>query len=126
MQQLQGQSHHDTQVLEARSQEIRRLLQEKGIIRERVRAIVDYIFMKCHECEDITKSMFFASVMTFVRQVMVDLDHLQEDIARRPVRRPADVQQAPRVPVEALMYLMSQLSSVGNDDTLMFFILFFG
>lgn len=91
-------------MLEARAQQIGRLLQEKGVIRMRIKEIADYVVMKCHECEDMTKSMFFASVMTFVRQVMVDLDHLQEDIARRPVQRPADVPQAPGVPVEALMY----------------------
>ncbi|XP_070005630.1 uncharacterized protein [Nicotiana sylvestris] len=67
MQQLQEQSHNGTQVLEARSQQIGRLLQEKGIIRERIRGIADYIVMKCHECEDMTRSTFFAAVMTFVR-----------------------------------------------------------
>nr|XP_009785241.1 PREDICTED: tropomyosin-1-like [Nicotiana sylvestris] len=50
MQQLQGQNHRDAQVLEGRTQQIGRLLQEKGIIRERVRVITDYIVMKCYEC----------------------------------------------------------------------------
>jgi len=40
MQQLQEQSHNDTQVLEARSQQIGCLLQEKGIIRERIRGML--------------------------------------------------------------------------------------
>jgi len=87
MQQLQGQNHHDAQVLEARSQQIGRLLQEKGIIRERVRAIADYIVMKCHECEDMTRTIFFAAVMTFVRQIMSGLERLQGDLAHRPVAR---------------------------------------
>ncbi|XP_070029634.1 spindle pole body component 110-like [Nicotiana sylvestris] len=102
MQQLQGQSHHDTQVLEARSQQIGCLLQEKGIIRERVRAIANYIVMKCHECEDMTRTTFFAAVMTFVRQIMSDLDRLQGDLAHRPATRLTDVPQPPGV--EALMY----------------------
>ncbi|XP_070043007.1 uncharacterized protein [Nicotiana tomentosiformis] len=34
----------------------------------RIKERADYVVMKCHECEDMTKSMFFASVMTFVRQ----------------------------------------------------------
>ncbi|XP_019259543.1 PREDICTED: uncharacterized protein LOC109237668 isoform X2 [Nicotiana attenuata] len=104
MQQLQDQSHHDTQVLEARSLQIGRLLQEKGIIRERVRAIADYIVRKCHECEDMTRTTFFATVMTFVRQIMNDLDRLQGDLAHRPVARPADVPRAPGVVLEALLY----------------------
>nr|XP_009608940.1 uncharacterized protein LOC104102811 isoform X2 [Nicotiana tomentosiformis] len=104
MHQLQDQNNTDAQVLEARAQQIGRLLQEKGVIRMRIKEIADYVVMKCHECEDMTRSMFFASVMIFVRQVMVDLDRLQEDIARRPVRRPANVPQASGVPVEALMY----------------------
>ncbi|XP_070053530.1 uncharacterized protein [Nicotiana tomentosiformis] len=104
MQQLQDQNNTDAQVLEARAQQIGRLLPEKGVIRMRIKEIADYVVMKCHECEDMTSSMFFASVMTFIRQVMVDLDHLQEDIAHRPVRRTTDVPQAPGVLVEALMY----------------------
>ncbi|XP_070056489.1 uncharacterized protein [Nicotiana tomentosiformis] len=76
LQQLQDQNNTDTQVLEARAQQIGRLLQEKGVIRMRIKEIADYVVMKCHECEDMTKSMFFASLMTFVRQEMVDLDHL--------------------------------------------------
>ncbi|XP_019262543.1 PREDICTED: uncharacterized protein LOC109240367 [Nicotiana attenuata] len=60
LQQLQEQNHTAEQVLGARSQQIGRLLQEKGIIRERVRRIVDYIVMKCNECEGMTRSMFFA------------------------------------------------------------------
>ncbi|XP_070039193.1 uncharacterized protein [Nicotiana tomentosiformis] len=79
LQQLQDQNNIDTQVLEARAQQIGRLLQEKGVIRMRIKEIADYV-------------------------VMVDLDRLQEDIASRPVQRPADVLQAPGVPVDALMY----------------------
>lgn len=101
MQQLRNQNHHDTQVLEARNQQIGRLLQEKGIVRERVRAIAYYIVMKCHACEDMTQTTFFAAVMTFVRQIMSDLERLQGYLARRPVR-PDDVPRAPGV--EALMY----------------------
>nr|XP_016509128.1 PREDICTED: uncharacterized protein LOC107826642 isoform X2 [Nicotiana tabacum] len=102
MQQLQNQNCHDTQVLEAWNQQIGRLLQEKGIIWERVRAIADYIIMKFHECEDMTRTTFFAVVMTFVRQIMCDLERLQGDLAHRPVARPNDVPRAPGV--EALMY----------------------
>jgi len=93
-----------TQVLEARSQQIGCLLQEKGVIRMRIKEIADYVAMKCHECEDMTRSMLFASVMTFVRQVMADLEYLQEEIARRPTSRPIDVPRAPGVVLEALMY----------------------
>ena len=46
MQQLQNQHLHDTQVLEAGNQQVGRLLQEKGRIRERIRTIVDCIIMK--------------------------------------------------------------------------------
>jgi len=70
----------------------------------RIKEIVDYVVMKCHECEDMTKSMFFATVMNFVRQVMVDLEYLQEEIACRPASRPTDVPRAPGVALEALMY----------------------
>lgn len=65
-------------MLEARSQQIGRLLQEKGVIRMKIKEIADYVAMKCHECEDLTRSMFFAAVMTFVRQVIDDLEYLQE------------------------------------------------
>ncbi|XP_019265868.1 PREDICTED: uncharacterized protein LOC109243399 [Nicotiana attenuata] len=78
-----------------------RLLQEKGIIRERVRAIADYIVMKCQKCEDMTRTTFFVAVMTFVRQIMSDLKRLQGDLAHRPVARPTNVPRAPRV--EALI-----------------------
>lgn len=69
----------------------------------RVKEIADYVTIKCHE-SDMVRSMFFASVMSFVRQMMVDLDLLQQDIARRPVQRPFDAPQAPGVLMEALMY----------------------
>ncbi|XP_070037170.1 uncharacterized protein [Nicotiana tomentosiformis] len=65
---LQDQNNTDAQVLEARAQQIGRLLQEKGVIRMRIKEIADYVVMKCHECEDMTRPMFFAFVMTFVRQ----------------------------------------------------------
>ncbi|XP_070017857.1 uncharacterized protein [Nicotiana sylvestris] len=77
LQQLQEQNHTTEQILEARIQQIGRLLQEKGIIRERVRRIADYITMKCSECEDMTRSMFFTTVMIFARQIMEDLYHFQ-------------------------------------------------
>ncbi|XP_070034893.1 uncharacterized protein [Nicotiana tomentosiformis] len=93
IQQLQEQNHTATQVLEARSQQIGRLLQEKGVIRMRIKEIVDYVAMKCHECEDMTRSMFFASVMSFVRQVMADLEYLQEEI-ERVMRNPEQEQMA--------------------------------
>ncbi|XP_070029721.1 uncharacterized protein [Nicotiana sylvestris] len=64
---LQEQNHAAIQVLEVRSRQIGRLLQEKGITRERVRRIADYITMKCSACKDMTRSMFFATVMIFVR-----------------------------------------------------------
>ncbi|XP_070014102.1 tropomyosin-2-like [Nicotiana sylvestris] len=98
LQQLQEKSHAAEQVLDARSQQIGQLLQEKGIIRERVRRIADYIVMKCNECEDMTRSMFFASVMFFVQQIKDELFRLQEDMAQRPASRPT------RAAVEALMY----------------------
>ena len=103
LQQLQEQNHVAEQTLEARAQQIGRLLQEKGVIRERVRRIADYIAMKCSSCEDMTRSMFFATVMTFVRQIMEDLYHLQGDLARRPVVRPNDVPRALGA-VDALVY----------------------
>ncbi|XP_070029920.1 uncharacterized protein [Nicotiana sylvestris] len=43
MLQLQNQHLQDSRVLEARNQQIGRLLQEKGVIRERIRNISDYI-----------------------------------------------------------------------------------
>jgi len=58
VQKLQDQDNTTTQVLEARTQKIGRLLQEKGIIRMRINEIVDYVTMKCHECEDMTRSVF--------------------------------------------------------------------
>ncbi|XP_070046488.1 uncharacterized protein [Nicotiana tomentosiformis] len=66
VQQLQDQNNTSAQVLEARAQQIGRLLQEKRVIRTRNKEINDYVVMKCHECEDMTRSMFFASMMTFV------------------------------------------------------------
>ncbi|XP_070002359.1 uncharacterized protein [Nicotiana sylvestris] len=101
LQQLQEKNHTAEQVLDARSQQIGRLLQEKGIIRERVRRIADYIVMKCNECEDMTRSTFFASVMIFVRQIMDDLFRLQEDMEQRPAARPTGPA------VDALMQVVS-------------------
>ncbi|XP_070013723.1 uncharacterized protein [Nicotiana sylvestris] len=95
IQQLQNQHVHYSQVLEARNQQIGRLLQEKGRIRERIRTIADYITMKCQACEDMTRTTFFAAVMTFVRQVISDLERLQGDLAFRPTARPNDVLRAP-------------------------------
>ncbi|XP_070005060.1 uncharacterized protein [Nicotiana sylvestris] len=66
LQQLQEQNHTATQVMEARSQQIGHLLQEKGIIMESIRRIVDYIVMKCNECEDMTKSMFFVAFVIVI------------------------------------------------------------
>ncbi|XP_070030808.1 uncharacterized protein [Nicotiana sylvestris] len=100
MQQLQDQHLHDSQVLETQNQQIGRLLQEKGRIRERIRTIAEYITMKCQACEDMTRTTFFAAVTTFVRQVMRDLERLQGDLAFRPAARPNDVPRAPG----ALMY----------------------
>ncbi|XP_070015651.1 uncharacterized protein [Nicotiana sylvestris] len=94
------QNHVAEKTLEARAQQIGRLLQEKGVIRERIRNIANYIVMKCHICEDMTFATFFAAVMTFVKQIMNDLDRLQRDLAHRPAARPNDVPRAP----EALMY----------------------
>ncbi|XP_070019976.1 uncharacterized protein [Nicotiana sylvestris] len=74
MQQLQNQHLHDSRVLEACNQQIGRLLQEKGVIRERIRNIADYIVMKCQICEDMTRTTFFAAVMTFVKQIMNNFD----------------------------------------------------
>ncbi|XP_070008519.1 protein CROWDED NUCLEI 3-like [Nicotiana sylvestris] len=67
LQKLQEQNHVAEQTLEARAQQIGRLLQEKGVIKERVRRIADYIAMKYSSCEDMTRSMFFSTTMTFVR-----------------------------------------------------------
>lgn len=100
---MQDQNNIATQVLEARAQQIGRLLQENGVIRMRIKELADYAAMKCHECEDMTRSMFFASVMSFARQVMADLELLQEEITltRReteysltliPLRSPAHTQ----------------------------------
>ncbi|XP_075106599.1 uncharacterized protein LOC142179593 [Nicotiana tabacum] len=91
LQQLQEQNQVAEQTLEVRDKQIGHLLQEKGVIRERVRRIANYIAMKCSSCEDMTRSMFFATVMTFVCQIMEDLYHLQGDLAHRPVARPNDV-----------------------------------
>ncbi|XP_070002579.1 gamma tubulin complex adapter mto1-like [Nicotiana sylvestris] len=104
LQQLQEENHTTTRVLEARSQLIGWLLQEKSIIRERVRMIADYIVMKCNECEDMNRSMFFATVMIFVRQIMDELYRLQEDMARRPAAGSTNSSRAPGAAVEALMY----------------------
>ncbi|XP_070015088.1 uncharacterized protein [Nicotiana sylvestris] len=98
LQQFEEKNYTIEQVLEDRSQQIGRLLQEKGIIRERVRRIADYIVMKCNKCKDMTLSMFFASVMIFVRQIMDELFCLQEDMAHMPATRPTGAT------VEALMY----------------------
>ncbi|XP_070005400.1 uncharacterized protein [Nicotiana sylvestris] len=87
MQQLQNRHLYDTQVLEAQNQQVGRLLQEKGRIRERVRVIADYIVVKCQACEDMNRTTFSAAVMTFVRQIMSDLERLQRDLAYRPVVR---------------------------------------
>ncbi|XP_019232631.1 PREDICTED: uncharacterized protein LOC109213303 [Nicotiana attenuata] len=77
--------------------------EEKGRIRERVRAIADYIVVKYQACEDMTRTSFFTTMMTFVRQIMSDLERLQGDLAYRPVARPNDAPQAPGA-FEALMY----------------------
>ncbi|XP_070010882.1 uncharacterized protein [Nicotiana sylvestris] len=103
LQQLHEQNQVAERNLEAKTQQIGSLLQEKGVIRERVKRVATYITMKCSSCEDMTRSMFFATVMIFVCRVMEDLYHLQEDLASWPTARPND---APRVPgtVEELMY----------------------
>jgi len=95
LQQLQEQNHVAKQTLEARAQQIGRLLQGKGVIREKIRNIADYIVMKCQICEDMTNTTFFAAVMTFVKQIMSDLDRLQRDLAYRPAARLNDVPWAP-------------------------------
>lgn len=92
------------QVLEACAQQIGRLLQEKGAIKMRIKEIADYAAMKCNECGGMTSSMFFASVLSFTRQVMADLELLQEEIARRRAPRPADVPRASGITFEALLY----------------------
>ncbi|XP_019257828.1 PREDICTED: uncharacterized protein LOC109236053 [Nicotiana attenuata] len=58
---LQDHHFHDSQVLEARNQQISRLLQEKGQIRERIRGIADYIAMKCQADERMGRTTFFAT-----------------------------------------------------------------
>ncbi|XP_070008274.1 uncharacterized protein [Nicotiana sylvestris] len=102
-QQLQEQNQVAEQTLEAKIKQIGRLLQEKGVIRERVKRVANYIAIKYSSCEDMTRYMFFSTVMIFVRRIMEDLYHLQGDLASRPAARPNN---APRVPgaIEALMY----------------------
>ncbi|XP_070021693.1 uncharacterized protein [Nicotiana sylvestris] len=94
------QNYAAEQTLEVRSQQIGHLLQEKGAIRERIRSIDEYIVMKCQICEDMTRTTFFATIMTFVKQIMNDLDRLQRELTYRSAARPNDV---PRT-LGALMY----------------------
>lgn len=95
LQKLQEQNQVAERTLEVRAQHIGRLLQEKGVIRERIRNIADYIVIKCQICEDMTRTTFFKAVLTFVKQIMSDLDRLQRDLAYRPTARPNDVSRAP-------------------------------
>ncbi|XP_070029015.1 uncharacterized protein [Nicotiana sylvestris] len=103
LQQLQEKNQVAKRTLEARTEQIGRLLQEKGIIRERVKRVANYIAMKCSSCEDMTRYMFFATVMIYIRRVMEDLYRLQGDLASRPATRPNDAPRVPRT-IEALMY----------------------
>ncbi|XP_070023431.1 uncharacterized protein [Nicotiana sylvestris] len=105
LQQLQEQNHVAEQTLEARAQQI----QEKGVIRERIRTIADYIVVKFQACEDMTCTTFFAEVMTFVKQIMSDLDRLQRDLAYRPALRPNDV---PRAPGALMLRQLGMLNSI--------------
>lgn len=70
LQQFQELNRVAEQTLEARAQQIGRLLQEKGAIRERLLMIADYITVECSHCEDLTRSMFFSTAMTFGCLVM--------------------------------------------------------
>ena len=103
LQQLQEQNQVAEWTLEAKTEQIGRLLQEKGVIRERVKMVANYIAMKCSSCEDMTRSMFFATVMIFVRQVMEDLYHLQGGLASWPAARSNDALLVLGT-FEALMY----------------------
>ncbi|XP_019251239.1 PREDICTED: uncharacterized protein LOC109230170 [Nicotiana attenuata] len=115
LQQLQVQNHTAEQVLGARSQQIGRLLQEKGIIKERVRSIADYIVMKCNECEHMTRSMFFASVKIFFQQIMDDLFRLQEDRANRPAELDARVIDPSREGEESDVNLKEELHKLKHQ-----------
>ncbi|XP_070034453.1 uncharacterized protein [Nicotiana tomentosiformis] len=64
---LQNRNNIAMQVVEVREQQIGRLLQEKGSIKLRIKKIAYYTDMKCNECENMTKAMFFASVLSFAR-----------------------------------------------------------
>lgn len=85
LQQYQELNRAVEQTLEARAQQIGRLLHGKCDIKERVRMIADYITVKCRHCEDMTRSILFA--------VMEDLHHLQGDLAHMHAARPNVVPQ---------------------------------
>ncbi|XP_070029580.1 uncharacterized protein [Nicotiana sylvestris] len=114
LQQLQEQNHTAEQTLEARAQQIGRLLQENGIIRERVRRIADYITIKCIKREDTTRSMFFAIVMTFVCQIMEDLYHLQGDLMPK-----FDLYDGQGYPVVHLRGFCSKMRGAGGKEELL-------
>lgn len=72
-------------VLEAREQQIRQLLRDRSIIKFRIKEIADETAMKCNG-EDMTKAMFFASVLDFARKVMVNLKFYHAELAAKPAQ----------------------------------------
>ena len=102
IQQLQDQHLQDSHVLEARNNQVRRLLIEKGRTRDRIETIAHAILRRCRACEDMTRTTFFSAVMIYVKRTMYELEQLERDLAPKPAARPND---APRAPTfEALMY----------------------
>ncbi|XP_070010842.1 uncharacterized protein [Nicotiana sylvestris] len=93
--QLQRQHLQDSQVLGGRSDQIRRLLIEKGRTRNKIGTIAHAIIRRCRMCEDMTRTTFLSAVMIFVKRTIYELEQLERDLAPKPATRPNDASRAP-------------------------------
>lgn len=100
---LQNQNNRAGQVVEAREQQIGWLLKEGGATKLRIKEITDYNVMECHECENMTKDMFFASVLSFARQFIADLEFLHGGLPGRPATWPTDITRDPGLEFESYL-----------------------
>nr|XP_016512546.1 PREDICTED: pentatricopeptide repeat-containing protein At5g12100, mitochondrial-like [Nicotiana tabacum] len=67
---LQRQHLQDSQVLGGCSDQIRRLLIEKGRTRNKIGTIAHAIIRRCRMCEDMTHTTFMSAVMVFVKRTI--------------------------------------------------------
>lgn len=83
---LQNQRDQALLLVEARKEQIRLMCQNQTITKFRIWEIADYTARKCNKCEDMTKDMFFDTVLDFARKVMANLQVLHAEIGARPTQ----------------------------------------